>query len=79
MWGILDKHRMMSGFWKSPVNPYDPQGGHSGTTSMPLPIDDDYPNPGQGSLLKSVLVWSAAALGVIALLAAVLILPGLIF
>ena len=79
MWVNLDKPKMMSEFWKSRVDPYEPQGGHSGTASMPLPMDDDYPYPGRGNVLKSVLVWTAAILGVFVLLAAVLVVPGLVF
>ena len=50
---------------------------------MPLPMamDDDYPalHTGRGSVLKSVLLWTAAALGAIVLLGAILVLPGLVF
>ena len=48
---------------------------------LPMPMDDDYPAPyaGGGSVLKSVLVWTAAALGVVVLLGAILVLPGLVF
>ena len=81
MWVNLDKPRMMSEFWKRRVDPYETQSGHSATMPLPMPMDDDYPalHTGRGSVLKSVLVWTAAALGVVVLLGAILVLPGLVF
>ncbi len=80
MWFNLDKPKMMSEFWKSRVDPYEPQGGHSAAMPLPMPTDDDYPEPHTGrGVLKSVILWTAATLGVIILLAAVLIIPGLVF
>ena len=65
----------LSGFWKRRPESSDPREGPIVPT-----LDDDYPPPqGEGNLLKSVLTWTAATLGVIALLAAVLIIPGLLF
>ena len=80
MWVNLDKPRMMSEFWKRRVDPYETQGGRSATMPLPMAMDDDYPalHTGRGSVLKSLL-WTAAALGAIVLLAAILVLPGLVF
>ena len=81
MWVNLDKPRMMSEFWKRRVDPHEPRGSQSTTMPVPMPMDDDYPAPhnGRGSVLKSILFWTAAALGVMVLLGAILILPGLVF
>lgn len=78
MWYNLDKPRMMSEFWKRRVSPYGQEGDPSATT--PMPMDDDYPTPHTGwGALKSVLIWTAAILGVFVLLGAILVVPGLIF
>ena len=81
MWVNLDKPRMMSEFWKRRVDPYEPQGGHSGAHASALPLEDDYPSPHTpaGSALKSVLIWVGAALGVGVLLGVILVVPGLVF
>ena len=64
----------LSGFWKRRPGSSDPREGPVIPT-----LDDDYPPPGKGNPLKTVVLWTAATLGVIILLAAVLIVPGLVF
>ncbi len=75
---FLDKTKMLSEFWKRRVDPYEPQGGHS----TPRSKDDTYPMPRsrrKWDALKSILIWGAAVVGVVALVAAIVVLPGLIF
>ena len=65
----------LSGFWKRRPGSSDPREGPIVPT-----LDDDYPPPpGKRNPLKSALTWTAATLAVIVLLAAVLIIPGLVF
>ena len=64
----------LSGFWKRRPGSSNPQEAPVIPT-----LDDDYPPPGEGNPLKTVMLWTAAFLGVIVLLAAVLIVPGLVF
>ena len=73
----LDKTKMLSQFWKRRVDPYEPQGGHP----IPKSKDDDYPTPKPSRPIhrvKTVLLWVAAAFGVLVLLAAIVVVPGLI-
>ena len=64
----------LSGFWKRRPGSSDPREG-----PIVPPLDDDYPPQGEVNPLKTVMLWTAAILVVIVLLAAVLIVPGLVF
>ena len=65
----------LSGFWKRRPGSSDTQGGPTIPT-----LDDDYPPPsGKGSPLKTVMLWIAAALALVALLGLILVVPGLVF
>lgn len=64
----------LSWFWKRRPGSSNPQEGPVIPT-----LDDDYPPPGKGNPLKTALLWVAVGLGVVVLLAAVLIIPGLVF
>ena len=65
----------LSQFWKRRPGSSDTQGGPIIPT-----LDDDYPPPtGKGNPLKTALLWLAAALALVVLLALILVVPGLVF
>ena len=65
----------LSGFWKRRPGSSDTQGGPTIPT-----LDDDYPPPlGKRNPLKTVILWIAAALALVALLGLILVVPGLVF
>ena len=68
----LDFPKMLSNFWKRPINPYEPDGAGR---------EDDQPAKEAvkgGAIIKDVLIWTGWLLLALAGIALLVLVPGLV-